>query len=64
MVYAYVLGAACPAYNADKFRQGKLKLLKDFDITLTESERETFDTLQLPREIENFVRDIIKNRLQ
>ena len=47
-------------YNADKFKEGKLKLLKDFDITLTESEMEIFDTLYIPREIEEFIREIIR----
>lgn len=54
---------SCSLYKLNKFREGKLKLLKDFDITLTESEMETFDTLTSPRQIEKFIREIINNRL-
>ena len=54
---------SCSLYKANKFREGKLKLLEDFDISLTESERETFNTITSPRQIENFIRDIIRNRL-
>ena len=58
-----IRGAACPPYKANEFREGKLKLLEDFGITLTESEREIFDTLVFAREIENFICDIFRNRL-
>lgn len=50
-------------YKANEFCEGKLKLLTDFEITLTESERETFNTLTSPRQIEKFIREIINNRL-
>jgi hypothetical protein len=50
-------------YKTNEFREGKLKLLEDFDITITESERETFNTLTSPRQIEKFIREIINNRL-
>lgn len=63
MGVGYVSGISCPPFKANEFREGKLKLLKDFDIALTESEMETFNTLTSPRQIEKFVRDIINNRL-
>jgi hypothetical protein len=49
-------------YKANEFREGKLKLLKDMEIELTESERETFNTLTSPRQIEKFIREIVNNR--
>jgi hypothetical protein len=58
-----IRGVACPPYKANEFRQEKIELLKDFGITLTESEREIFNTLVIAREIENFVCDIFRNRL-
>ena len=61
MGVGYVSGIACPIYKANEYREGKLKLLKDFGINLTESERETFNTLTSPREIDKFYRDIIRN---
>ena len=63
MSYQYTIGAQCPPYKANEFREGKLKLLEDFEITLTESEMETFNTLTFPRQIEKFIREIINNRL-
>lgn len=59
----YVIGEHCIAYKANKFREGKLKMLKDFGITLTEREEKYFNTLTTPRQIEKFVRIIISNRL-
>lgn len=59
----FALEKSCSLYKANEFREGKLKLLEDFDITLTERERETFDTLTSPRQIEKFIREIINNRL-
>lgn len=61
MGIGYVSGVACPPFKANEYREGKLKLLKDFGITLTESEKETFNTLMSPREIDKFYRDIIRN---
>lgn len=61
MGVCYASGIACPPFKANEYREGKLKLLKDFDIALTESERETFNTLTSPREIDKFYRDIIRN---
>lgn len=58
-----IIGIQYPLYKANEFREGKLKLLKDFEIELTESERETFNTLTSPRQIEEFIRNIIRNRL-
>ena len=48
-------------YKANKYREGKLKMLKDMGIALTESERETFNKLTIQRQIDNFTRQIIKN---
>ena len=59
----YVSGIACPPFKANEYREGKLKLLKDFGISLTESERETFNTLTSPREIDQFYSNIIRNCL-
>lgn len=59
----FALERSCALYKADKFREGKLELLKDFDINLTESEMETFNTITSPRQIEKFIREIINNRL-
>lgn len=59
----FALEKSYSLYKANEFREGKLKLLADFKIDLTESERETFNTLTSPRQIENFVREIIRNRL-
>lgn len=63
MLIHKAIGTQCSYYKADKFREGKLKLLKDFEIELTESEKETFNTITSPRQIEKFIREIIKNRL-
>ena len=62
MKMKYVIGEHCLTYKADKFREGKLELLSDFCITLTEREMIDFNALKTPREIEKFVRDIINNR--
>lgn len=61
MIYQQTIGAQCPVYKANEFKEGKLKLLNDFEVTLTESEMETFNSLYTPREIEKFIRDIIRN---
>lgn len=63
MFIAYAIGAAYSSYKADKFREEKRKLLKDFGITLTESEMETLNRLVIPRQIEEFIREIFRNRL-
>ena len=63
MLIHNAIGIQCSYYKANEFREGKLKLLADFDITLTESETETFNTLTSPRQIEKFIREIIHNRL-
>ena len=63
MGLCFISGVACSTYKANEFREGKLKLLKDFGISLTESEREIFDTLVIAREIEEFVCDIFRDRL-
>ncbi len=63
MGIGYVSGISCQPFKANEFREGKLKLLKDFEITLTESEMETFNSLNTPRQIEKFIREIINNRL-
>lgn len=59
----FALEKSCSLYKANEFREEKRKLLADFDITLTESETETFNTLTSPRQIEKFIREIINNRL-
>lgn len=63
MIYQQTIGAQCLLYKANEFREEKLELLKDFEITLTEREMESFMKLTSPREIEKFVRNIIRNRL-
>lgn len=60
MIYQCTIGAQCPLYKADKLKEEKLKLLHDFDIALTPSERETFNSLYTPREIEDFIKEIIR----
>lgn len=59
----FALEKSCSLHKANKFREGKLKLLKDFDISLTESEMKTFHALTFIREIDEFYRDMIRNRL-
>ena len=59
----FTLEKSYPLQKANKLREEKLKLLEDFGISLTESEREIFNTITSPRQIENFVKDIIHNRL-
>lgn len=63
MIVCRIRGVACPTWKANEFREGKLKLLEDFDITLTKSEMEIFNTLEYAREIENFICDIFRDRL-
>ena len=63
MLIQNAIGIQCSRYKANEFREGKLKLLKDFEITLTEREMETFNALTSPRQIEKFIREIISNRL-
>ena len=48
-------------YKANKYREGKLKMLEDMGIALTESEMEAFNKLTIQRQIDNFTRQIIKN---
>jgi hypothetical protein len=62
VIVQHTIGAQCPTYKVNEFREGKLKLLKDMEIELTESERETFNTLTSPRQIEKFIREIVNNR--
>ena len=50
-------------YKANKFKEGKLKVLNDMGITLTESEREIFDKLTIPRQIDDFMSNIFRTRL-
>ena len=63
MITQCTIGKQCPLYKANEFREGKLELLKDFEIALTEREMESFVKLTSPREIEKFIRNIIRNRL-
>lgn len=50
-------------FDKVKCVEGKLKLLSDMHITLTGSEMQTLDSLNTPRQIEKFIREIIHNRL-
>ena len=60
-MYANAIPIGKP-FDRGEFIEGKLKLLQDFHITITEREMEIFNTLNTPREIEKFVRDIIISR--
>lgn len=57
----FALEKSCSLYKTNEYREGKLKLLKEFGISLTESEMETFNTLTSPREIDKFYSNIIRN---
>lgn len=61
-MYANPLPMGKP-FDKGKCVEGKLKLLDDMCIHLTKREMEILNGLKSPREIENFVRDIIRNRL-
>ena len=49
-------------FDKGKYIEGKLKVLSDMCITLTEREMQTLNTLDTPRQIENYIRKIINNR--
>lgn len=50
------------SFDKGKFIEGKLKVLGDMCITLTERETELLHSFSTPRQIENFIRAIIINR--
>ncbi len=50
------------SFDKGKFIEGKLKLLDDMCITLTEREMEMLNAFATPRQIENFIRAIIISR--
>lgn len=60
-MYANALPIGKP-FDKAKCIEGKLKLLSDMNITLTKMEMEALNTLKSPRQIETFIRSIIKNR--
>ena len=49
-------------FDKGKFIEGKLKLLSDMDIVLTEREMEMIHSFSTPRQIENFIRAVIISR--
>lgn len=49
-------------FDKGKFIEGKLKVLSDMRITLTEREMEMLYSFNTPRQIENFVRAVIISR--
>lgn len=49
-------------FDKGKFIEGKLKVLSDMDITLSETEMNTLYECETPRQIENCVRKIVNNR--
>ena len=58
--YAKFVQVGC--FDKGKFIEGKLKVLSDMDITLTEREMEALYKCDSPRQIENTVRTIIHSR--
>ena len=59
--YAKYIQSGKP-FDQGKFIEGKLKTLKDMDITLTEREMEMLHSFSSPRQIESFIRAVIMNR--
>lgn len=49
-------------FNKANCIEGKLKMLSQMCITLTQSEMEILNTKNTPRQIESYIRDIINNR--
>lgn len=60
-MYANAIPLGKP-FDKGKCIEEKLKLFNDMDISLTKSEMEVLDSLNTPRQIEKFVKDIINNR--
>ena len=58
--YAKFIPTGC--FDKGKFIEGKLKILSDMDITLTEREMEMLYAFNAPRQIENFIRAVIISR--
>lgn len=63
MIVGYTYGFMCPSRKADEIREEKLKLLRDFCITPTESEKEILSGLSTEREMDAFVKDMIRIHL-
>ena len=63
MIVGYTYGFMCSSQKADKIREGKLKVLKDMGIALTESEMEIFNKLATQRQIDDFMANIFRTRL-
>lgn len=60
-MYANAIPIGKP-FDKGKCIEEKLKLLNQMCIIPTEREMEMLDTLNTPRQIENFIRSIINNR--
>lgn len=60
-MYANAIPSGNP-FNKAKCIEGKLKLLDQMCITLTEREMKDLDALNTPRQIENYIRSVINNR--
>lgn len=61
MMYANPIPIGKP-FDKGKCIEGKLKLLNDMGITLSQTEMKTLDTMHTPRQIETYIRSIINNR--
>lgn len=60
-MYANAIPLGQP-FDKGKCIEEKLQLLADMGITLTKREMETLDTFSTPRQIETYIRSIIKSR--
>ena len=49
-------------FDKEKFIEGKLKVLKDMEITLTERETQMMYSFSSPRQIEGFIRAVFMSR--
>lgn len=49
-------------FDKGKFIEGKLKVLSDMNIALSEREMEMLHSFSTPRQIENFIRAVIISR--
>jgi hypothetical protein len=60
-MYAHAIPMGRP-FNKAKCIEDKLKMLSQMCITLTTTEMEKLNTLNSPRQIEAYIRNIIDNR--
>lgn len=60
-MYANAIPSGGP-FDKAKFIEGKLKILDQMCITLTEREMQNLNALDTPRQIENYIRSIINSR--